>query len=132
MLVVLWACLDSDVWRVGEFYGVAERDQLSTLRMGGELATFYARHAAAHPQAPLSQIGQLTLGLLGTRAAPQLHSEGAETEGLLGFACDLLGRHKDRIPSGKALFGAAEALLRFHDLLAEQPYNPAPAGLQVH
>jgi hypothetical protein len=126
----LWSCLRGDIYQVGQMYADVEKDEISVLRMASELKRFYKEFKRGNPHAPLSEIGDLDLKVLGSRASPSLHAKGAETEGLLAFVVFVLRLHSHILPSGGLLLAAAEALNEFQIKLRESSHNPLPRESQ--
>jgi hypothetical protein len=126
----LWACIKADVYHVGAMYSDAEKDEISVLRMAAELKRFYGECRQTHRDDPLSEIGDLELKTLGSRASPSLHAKGAETEGLLAFCVVLLQAHSGNLPGGGHLLASAVALHSFHGLLHKSKHNPTAVEAQ--
>jgi hypothetical protein len=120
----LWALISADVWGVG-----AQNEakcQVAVLRIRHELWAHYKKNKGTQ-----TQLEDLTLSMLGSRAKPAFKAKGAETKGALPFAVELLRRHQCSLGTqGKVLLGCGEALLAYIEHLAQAPRVVDRAQLQ--
>ena len=85
----IWLCIVSNVWQV-DATRTATRDQLCIQRCRAEFFDWYHRKARTNG-ARVTELTDLTPGMLGTRGSPFFPPKGAEARWLLPFCERALG-----------------------------------------
>ena len=89
------------------------------------LADMFAYYAQNHTA---SELGDLTLEMIGPRRVPKLNAKGAESEGLVGFALSLVTTHCVQIENGAYLREALGALDKYMKILTSSGRVLLPAA----
>jgi hypothetical protein len=126
---VLWALIDFNVYR---FDGaVDQRIQLTTNRIRTELWAFYRRYKHNHPEEDVTQLEDLTPGMLGTSAKRKLSAKAMETKCLIPFCLELMTTHVAAIGSvADKYIGIGECFIRLADVLKQEKFVVRPTALQ--
>ena len=74
----------------------------------------------------LTQLCDLTTGMLGTRSHKELKTKGAETKGLLYFIVDLLGESHLQQDVNTQMLSAGQALVRHIEVLKSSAVRKMP------
>lgn len=93
---VFWSLIDYNVFGVD---GTLDTRIInSVMRIKTELWDFYKRYREANPGADVTELENLTPGMLGKNNARMLSTKAAETKYLVPFCLEVLARHAARIP----------------------------------
>ena len=120
----IWLCIVNNVWQVDATH-TATRDQLCIQRCRAELFDWYRRKARTHG-ARVTELTDLTPGMLGTRGSPFFSPKGAEARWLLPFVNELLAKHRASLPaSATAMIECGSTLDRLIVTMYEFPAKPS-------
>lgn len=116
--ITMWALLNAGI------YGANPNSEASLLALRHRLMTWYRRYDAAHRERPVTRMGDLTRGMIGTHDRPNLKSKGAETAGFFLFILDEMTTFRARVPTSTAvrLHAAGEALRTCVQGWEDQPW----------
>lgn len=117
---VLWEAIRADIWQTNVTQEKAHCE-LSVQLMRSSLWTFYRNWSRRHPEEPLTQLGNLTLSMLGSYDQQVLKTKGGETFGLLVYCIDLLEKHQSKIKHGAVLLKAGSQLYELYKTVKEEP-----------
>ena len=116
-MYVFWTMIIRNV------YGVSGGNQDilagTVLRLRSDLMAYYA-NLPSDVRSTVTQVEDLTIKMLGSRAKPKLKTKAAESKGLIPFAVQLLKEHKSKmIVKATSLIEAGHALLNFINLMED-------------
>ena len=118
---VLWRLIDCDVWNVGAV-AADVRGTLSVGRCRNELFSWCRDMKSSAPDEPLYELGDLTLGMLGSRSKVSLATKAAETGTLLQFCSHIAAKYVDQLgDSGPFLAALGVALTRVLVIMRQSP-----------
>ena len=100
----MWVLINAGVWSPGISRGDEDAKMVGVaLLLNSDLMDFYAERKHRHPLAtPLTEVGEFTAKMLGTRSKPKLKTKVAESYGILLFLLDRLGRHSAKVGATRA------------------------------
>eukprot|EP00969_Alexandrium_andersonii_P010430 454436-Alexandrium_andersonii.AAC.1 len=99
-------CFASNVFQIPTSKTEDERFQISVMQLRAELFGWYRGRRKSHPNAPLTELQDLTTGMLGSINDPTCKTKGAETKGLLIFMVEFLHKHEGDVTNAKRLAAA--------------------------
>ena len=128
---LIWHLIDSDAWNVGRTgLGAEETTLLSLLRLNGDLQQFLSARRTCDDLEIATDIGEITLAMIGSKARPSLSLKGGETKTFLRFSQHLL-RTLPTIPRRAAVQDLVESMVLHVDTWACSPQVPRDSDLQV-
>ena len=128
---VTWRLLLSGCWATTDSNTEAEMLQIAVMCMRAELFRWYRDRARSHPEENLTRLSDLTLKMLGTKAAPKLRTKAAETWGLLLFLVEMLQKYGANVGhDAQRLHEAGVALVDHMDICSGSPTQLPPAMVQ--
>ena len=121
----IWLCIVNNVWRISAAH-TATRDQLCIQRCRAELFQWYRRRASTHGER-VTELSDLTQGMLGTRGSWSFSPKGAEARWMLPFVNELLVKHRASLPAAvvTAMIGSGSALERLIVTMYNFPAKPS-------
>ena len=120
----IWLCIVSNVWQVDATH-TATRDQLCIQRCRADLFERYRRRARTHG-ARVTELSDLTLGMLGTRGSWSFSPKGAEARWMLPFVNELLVKHRASLPAtATAMIECGLCLERLIVTMYDSPAKPS-------
>ena len=121
----IWLCIVTNVWRISAAH-TATRDQLCIQRCRAELFQWYRRRASTHGER-VTELSDLTQGMLGTRGSWSFSPKGAEARWMLPFVNELLVKHRASLPAAvvTAMIGSGSALERLIVTMYNFPAKPS-------
>eukprot|EP00969_Alexandrium_andersonii_P354965 15443374-Alexandrium_andersonii.AAC.1 len=125
----LWHMINNNLAEVGG-EGAEVTVQMNVRFLRAQLFAFYTARKKKFPTEDLTQMQDLTVKMLGTRAQPILKSKAAETKGLLYFVEHMLAKHESSLPSANDWRGACATMVRFLGILQTGPARLSPAQIQ--
>ena len=90
---------------------------VSLRRLTNDLKAWYNAKRISHDL----RIGELTMGMLGSKDSPDFGGKAAETGAVMIWALDFCQRHADRLREGCHLGAAGEPLVQYALLLKDSP-----------
>ena len=97
----MWLCITCNVWQTSSAHA-ATRDELCVQRCRADLFQWYKTFRRAHPNVQVTELQDLTPGMLGTRLNPNFTPKGMEARWMVPFVNELLVRYKEKLPSQQA------------------------------
>eukprot|EP00969_Alexandrium_andersonii_P241109 10645046-Alexandrium_andersonii.AAC.1 len=91
------------------------------MRLKTDLFQWYQEQRKINKDRPLTEVSDLTTGMLGTAAKPKLATKAAETRGLLKFCVQYVGELKDKLPRGAQVLAAGKAIETFMEVMQKAP-----------
>ena len=121
---IMWKFVESGIWGGG----VHERDKVRVAAQitTTELFSWYSTRRQAFPSESLTQLSNLSLGMVGKANAKRLKRKAMETYGLLL----LLIEHGARLPDSDRLRQSGQALARFLDFFQQAGTTMSPSQAQ--
>ena len=109
-----------------------QRLPLSVLRIRNELWAWYPKWRREHPGDDITQLGDLTPAMLGSRSDPKWATKAMETKGIIPFCIYMLSAHASAIgaPWVDVLLGIGNAFERYISLLRQEPFVVLAAATQ--
>ena len=110
---------------------IDELENMGCRRMRSDLWNYYKK---LPNRSSISEVHDLTVGMLGHRKTPAMHHcGGAEVKGLLGFFVYMVGRfqHKVPQPQGEYLLKAGEAALKVQGEMYKYGRVMPPESIQI-
>ena len=110
VLRVLGDCLHTNVFGVDPTLTAPEKLKVGVGRLKSALFIWYKED---HVDFDVCELQNLTVGMLGTSAAPSLRAKAAETKGLLFFATHLAEKYAAHLSQPDSLLAAGQCLCRY-------------------
>lgn len=127
---VLWCLIDYNVFGVD---GPLENQIMdSVLQIKAALWDFYKRWRQAHPGQELTELENLTPGMLGKNTDRKLATKAAETKHLVPFCLEMISRYSSQIPPSLAAQyrGIGESMQALASVMQSQGFVMAPEAIQ--
>lgn len=128
----LWRIILVDAFRIG---ATGDRlHNLSLLRIRDAMLAYYKRVKQERPDADVTQVQDLTMGMLGGKpGAVTSTMKAAETKGMVSFVVELLHQQRSQFkePEVSHLIEAGQALMTYSTLLDESPRSVPAATVDT-
>ena len=123
MFSMFWQALDRNVFAVGDDLTGEEKHRRGVACLKASLFAWYKQKSCDFE---VTQLQNLTVKMLGTKARPSLRTKAAETKGLLFFAVDFAEQHG----LGRATLGAGQALCKYMTVVSIHGLKMPRAAVQ--
>ena len=106
------------------------RDELNIQACRAALFDWYKKMRQSNQGHALTELGDLTPGMLGTRASQCFTPKGAESKCMIPFVVGLLEKYRAVLPAPQVnyLLLSGRALMRLLDKMQAAPSRPTPAA----
>ena len=128
----LWMCITCNVWNAVSS-NQATRDELCIQGCRAELFQWYKLARSTGQGSDITELGDLTPGMLGTRQSWNFTPKGAESMCLIPFVVNILQKYKEKLPVADvdALLKSGIALRDLVGLMKRSPSRPSAPVCKV-
>ena len=128
----LWMCITCNVWNAVSS-NQATRDELCIQGCRAELFQWYKLARSTGQGSDITELGDLTPGMLGTRQSWNFTPKGAESMCLIPFVVNILQKYKEKLPVADvdALLKSGIALRDLVGLMESSPSRPSAPVCKV-
>ena len=125
----IWMCIMNNVWGSDAVHQQT-RDELNIQACRAALFDWYKKMRQSNQGHALTELGDLTPGMLGTRASQCFTPKGAESKCMIPFVVGLLEKYRAVLPAPQVnyLLLSGRALMRLLDKMQAVPSRPTPAA----